>query len=93
MAKPMVPLGEVSDFVAGQSIDIAILTPFEHDGRKMWRWGPPTEKPDPKTTFDSYASHQGRLVFLVDGRTEPEYFYFIIDIATPDTALRNPLIS
>src|SRR5271165_726640 len=81
--RPMILLGEIKDFVAGQSNDIAILTPFENDGRKMWQWGPPTEKPDPKTTFLP-ASHQGRLVLLVDDGA-PEYFYFIIDQAAWET--------
>src|SRR5580704_18018520 len=42
---PQVRLGEIKDFVVGDPVDIAILTPFENDGRKMWRWGPPTENP------------------------------------------------
>jgi hypothetical protein len=50
------------------------MTPFETDGRKMWRWG--TEN----TMFQSQASHHGRLVFLADDAA-PEYFYFIIDKA------------
>jgi hypothetical protein len=60
-----------------------MLTPFDNDGVKLWRWGVPTEKPDPKTTFQSHAWHQGRLVFLVDD-APPEYFYFIIDLSSPD---------
>lgn len=80
---PQVRLGEIKDFVTGDPVDIAILTPFESDGRKLWRWGPSTEKPDPKTTFQSSAWHQGRLVLLVDNEP-PEYFYFIIDLAAPD---------
>jgi len=81
---PMVLLAEIKDFVVGQSIDIAIMTSFVNDGREMWRWGPPTEKPDPKTTFQSHASHRGRLVLLADDGA-PEYFYFIIDQAAWDT--------
>jgi hypothetical protein len=80
---PQVQLGDFKDFVTGQAIDIEILTPFDNDGAKLWRWGAPTEKPDPKTTFHSQAWHQGRLVFLVDGAA-PEYFYFVIEISSSD---------
>jgi hypothetical protein len=75
---------EYKDFVADESADVAILTPFEtEDHRKLWRWGPPTEKPDPKTTFQSHGWHQGRIALVVDD-APPEFFYFIVDIAAPD---------
>jgi hypothetical protein len=80
---PRTFLTEYKDFVNDISIDVAILTPFEYDGRKLWRWGPPTEKPDPKATFQAQAWHRGRIALLVDGDA-PEYFYFIIDSAAPD---------
>jgi hypothetical protein len=80
---PQVRLDEFKDFVAGQQIDVEMLTPFDNNGARLWRWGLPTQSPDPKTTFQSHAWHRGRLVFLVDD-APPEYFYFIIDLSSPD---------
>lgn len=80
---PRVLLGEYRDFVNDMSVDVAILTPFENDGRKLWRWGLPTDNVDPKTTFQSHAWHRGRVAVLIDD-APPEYFYFIIDISSPN---------
>jgi len=80
----MILLGEIKDFVAGQSIDIPILTPCEKDGRKMWQWGPATETVDPETILKSKAVHRGRLTLLVDDGPA-EHFYFIIDQAEWET--------
>ena len=82
--RPMILLGEIKDFVAGQSIDIPILTPCEKDGRKMWQWGPATETSDPETILKSKALHRGRLTLLVDDGPI-EHFYFIIDQAEWET--------
>ncbi len=82
--RPRIFLKEFKDFVAEQGINEAILTPFDNDGRKLWRWGQPTEQPDVKTTFTSSAWHRGRLMFISDDDAPPEYFYFIIDMASSD---------
>lgn len=77
-------LREYKDFVANDPIEFPILTPFDFEGRKLWRWGSSaTDKPDPKTTFQAGATHQGRIVLVVDNST-PQYFYFIIDPAAMD---------
>jgi hypothetical protein len=57
--RPLIELPKIEDFVPGQTVNVALLTPFDSDGRKLWRWGPPTEQPDPKTTFSAQAWHRG----------------------------------
>lgn len=76
--RPLIELPKVEEFVSGQTLNVAILTPFEADGRKLWRWGPPTEQPDPKTTFIGSAWYRGRLTVRCDD-APPQHFYFIID--------------
>jgi hypothetical protein len=76
--RPLIELPKVEEFVPGQTLSVALLTPFEADGRKLWRWGPPTEQPDPKTTFIASAWHRGRLIVRCDD-APPQNFYFIIN--------------
>jgi hypothetical protein len=84
MRTPQIQLGEYKDFVANDPIDFPILTPFDHDGNKFWRWGPPTDKVDGRTTFQNHADHQGRVILIIDGEP-PAYFYFIVNPGPPQT--------
>jgi hypothetical protein len=72
-----ISLVEIKDFVAEQPIDVSLLTRFERDGQKIWRWGPDSN-PSPTTAhgiFASHALHRSRIVFISDDAL-PEYFYF-----------------
>lgn len=75
---PLIELPKVEEFVPGQTLNVVLLSPFETDGRKLWRWGPPTEQADPKNTFIESAWHRGRLIVRCDD-APPQNFYFIVD--------------
>jgi len=85
-------LAEVKDFVAEQAVDIAILTAYERDGKKHWRWGQ-GDKDSPPTGHSLFAAttwhHRCRVTFIPNGdNAEPEYFYFIVDTQCSDETPR-----
>lgn len=82
MRTPQVQLTEYKEFVANDPVDFPILTPFDQDGNKFWRWGAPNDKGDARTVFQNHADHQGRVVLIVDGEP-PAYFYFIVNPSPP----------
>ena len=81
--RPLIELPRVEEFVQGQSLSVALLTPFQTDGRTLWRWGLATEQPDPKTTFIAGAWHRGRIIVRCDD-APPQNYYFIINPAPSD---------
>jgi hypothetical protein len=61
-----------------EGVRIEILSPFERDGQKFWRWGNVAECPtDNRYLFIERALHRGRVVFMTEDGTE-EYAYFIV---------------
>ncbi|MEY9185340.1 hypothetical protein ABIG06_006839 [Bradyrhizobium sp. USDA 326] len=84
-SRPLIELPRIEEFVEGQSLTVAVLTPFEIDGRIQWRWGPAAEQTDAKTTFVARSWHRGRIIVRCDD-APPQSYYFIIDPEQSDAA-------
>lgn len=71
-----------------QSIDLVLLTSFDRNGARSWRWGNAAEATDIKYHFDHRAMHRGRVVFMAPDGSE-EYCYFIVQRLAHDEKLPN----
>jgi hypothetical protein len=76
-------LTEVIDYVPDQSIRVEIMSEYQTQASKLWRWGnEEKEPPNGDYAFIQQSMHHGRVVVYCDD-APPEYTYFVI-LQQPD---------
>lgn len=73
-----IALDEIDDRAREQIIDVNILSTYDQDSKKFWRWGKENSPPTDNKYLFFRTHYRGRIVFMADDGTE-ERCYFIVE--------------
>ena len=84
-------LREVQRVSRDEMISIPLLSQYERDGQKIWRWGEGGSPEDGYYLFSPRATYKGRIT-VTNANGQPEHCYFIITGMESDGGKDIPLV-